>query len=76
MKLYLHTIEGYPAGFDEETGQICYAEKGKCSWYAKPVKDLKTIRKQQSKTFKFRKQFKEEYDKYQTKYDYVIIDVD
>jgi len=71
-KYYLHTIEGKPAGFDGD--QICYADKGK-GWASPLVKDLKTIRKQQKKTFKFRVQFKEKYDKYQDKYDYVIVEV-
>jgi len=71
-KYYLHTIDGKPAGFDGD--QICYAQKGK-GWSAPLVKDLKTIRKEQKKTFKFRKKFKEKYDKYQDEYDYVIVEV-
>jgi len=55
--------------------QIIYAEK-RC-WKAPLVKDLKTIRKQQRATFKFRKQFGEDYDpKTQDKYDYVIVEVE
>ena len=70
-KYYLHTLEGKPAGFDGE--QICYASKGN-GWFVPLVKDLKTIRRQQQQTFEFRKKLKEKYDKYQTTYDYVIVD--
>ena len=73
VKYYLHTIKGEPAGWGGE--QIIYAEK-RC-WKAPLVKDLKTIRKQQKQTFKFRKQFGEEYDpKIQDKYDYVVVEVE
>lgn len=70
-KYYLHTLEGKPAGFDGD--QIAYASKGK-GWFVPLVKDLKTIRRQQQQTFEFRKKFNEEYDKYQTTYDYVIVE--
>lgn len=71
-KYYLHTIKGEPAGWCGE--QIVYASKR--YWKAPLVKDLKTIRKQQKATFKFRKQFNEDYHpKTQTKYDYVIVEI-
>lgn len=51
MRYYLHTIDGKPAGF---TGnQICFASKGN-GWKAPLVKDLKTIRKEQRLSLKWR----------------------
>jgi len=73
VKYYLHTINGKPAGWGGE--QRTYA--GKRCWRAPLVEDLKTIRKQQRATFKFRKQFGEEYDpKNQDEYDYVVVETE
>jgi len=77
MKMYLHTIDGRPAGFFEsdDTNQICYAHKNsKMKWNAKPVKDLKQIKEEQKKTFEFRK--KEGYYLKEEEYSYVIIEVE
>lgn len=66
--MYLHTMNGRPAGWFEE--QICYANA--LGWYAPLVKDLKTIRKQQNLSIKFRRKmgwFEE------TNYSYVKVEV-
>lgn len=72
MRLYLHTINGRPAGFGNE--QICYASNNRSKWKAKPIKDLATIRKQQKQTFEFRKEQGYSFD--ESEYSYVIIEID
>ena len=73
MKMYLHTIEGKPAGFDGE--QICYAQTGK-GWHAPLVKTLKQIRREQLKTINFRKKaFGEDEINNLIRYDYVIVEM-
>jgi len=71
IKYYLHTIDGRPAGFDKY--QICYANK---NWMAKAVKDLKTIRKEQRLTIKFRKKNGHYAEGDEDDYSYVWIGLD
>ena len=74
MKLYLHTIDGRPAGFSKNDKQIVYANKNTTTkWKAKPVKDLRQIKEEQKKTFEFRK--KNNYSYEESEYNYVIIEV-
>ena len=75
MKMYLHTINGRPAGFSETDKQIVFANRNsRTKWKAKPVKDLKQIKEEQRKTFEFRK--KNNYSFKEFEYDYVIIEVE
>lgn len=68
MKYYLHTLDGKPAGFAGE--QICYAQDGP-GWKAPLAKDLKTIRREQKMSFKFRKEKGWDLD---LRYGYVILE--
>ena len=73
--MYLHTIDGRPAGFSTTNKQIVFANRySRTKWKAKPVKTLKQIKKEQKKTFEFRK--KNNYSLDEKDYDYVIIEVE
>ncbi len=75
MKMYLHTINGKPAGFSENDKQIVYANGNpRIKWDAKPVRTLKQIKSEQEKAFEFRK--KNNYAYEESEYSYVIIDVE
>ena len=82
MKVYLHTIDKRPAGFDGT--QLVFVTKKRGSTNLLPlVKDLKTVRQQQKATIKYRKEnWGEEYIQDsnmaftdgRTTYDYVIME--
>lgn len=75
MKMYLHTIDGKPAGYSESNKQIVFANSnGRLKWKAKPVKDLKQIKEEQKKTFEFRKNNGYSFER--EEYDYVLIEVE
>lgn len=50
-RLYIHLLDNQPVRFSGE--QICFA--GHISFPVKPVKDLKTIKKEQKMSAKWRK---------------------
>ena len=74
MKMYLHTIDGRPAGFSESDGQIVHALSNKRTKFcAKPVKTLAEIKKQQEITFEYRR--KKGFDVEKGSYRYVVIEI-